>query len=53
MAPHPLESQYGLTALELLDAIGSRFRLKDRHYSKDSELRFSEPQEAAGEKLLF
>lgn len=28
MAPHPLESKYGLTALELLDAIGSRFRLK-------------------------
>lgn len=28
MAPHPLESKYGLNALELLDAIGSRFRLK-------------------------
>jgi hypothetical protein len=28
MAKHPLESKYGLTSLELLDAIGSRFRLK-------------------------
>ncbi len=30
---------------------------KDRHYAKDSQLRFSEPQEAGangnGEKLLF
>ena len=28
MAQHPLESKYGLNALELLDAIGGRFRLK-------------------------
>ena len=26
--PHALESKYGLTSLELLDAIGGRFRLK-------------------------
>ena len=26
--PHALESKYGLTSVELLDAIGSRFRLK-------------------------
>jgi len=26
--PHALESKYGLSSLELLDAIGSRFRLK-------------------------
>ncbi len=25
---HPLESQYGLSARELLDAVGKRFRLK-------------------------
>lgn len=28
MSRHPLETTYGLTAAELLDAIGSRFRLK-------------------------
>lgn len=28
MAAHPLEKKYGLTSAELLDAIGSRFRLK-------------------------
>lgn len=28
MAAHPLEEKYGLTSAELLDAIGSRFRLK-------------------------
>lgn len=28
MAPHPLESQYGLSSAELLDAVNARFRLK-------------------------
>jgi hypothetical protein len=28
MAPHPLENTYGLTSIELLDAVNLRFRLK-------------------------
>ena len=28
MAKHPLETKYGLTSAELLDAVNERFRLK-------------------------
>lgn len=38
--PHPLEDEYGLTAREILDAVGERFRLKVALEGAVAEVRF-------------